>query len=242
MDNVDVSDDKKKISCSSSGGNVIISMPSIIENINTDLPIEGKEVSSGNHWTPQIHVYIKSILDECQRFRNIHQESFIYYDTINNWFGLVNIFLGCVITAIGSAASIIPGLSVPGFSYSIVLLGLISTTVSSMYKFLNYSEYAHNHLSASKKFLELSTNLTQIFLVTPVTDRDDARKIINMASRIFRTIINNVREPPESILKKNKLKSLTPDIALESTEGAEPQPAEETTQYFDQFIVGFQGN
>ena len=159
------------------------------------------EYVKGEDWTPDVEIYVKNISKKCIMFRNIHEESAIYYENLFNVFSIVLILL----SFISSCLTIIKLESIV-YSYITTLFTLLVSTSATVNKFLKWQEYSTRHRIGANKFLELNESISSQML-TRTSERINGIKYIKWAAKVFIQTRKTLPFPPNSILKKLNIDS-----------------------------------
>lgn len=151
-------------------------------------------------WNDSMLFYLNDIRTKSVAYRDIHEQSAIYCENRGNFFSFLLIFFSFVVTCVSG----IPFEELLCNSYyrlAIAILSLITTTLATITKFLNYQEYATRHRLGSQKFLELNQTITEE-LIRPQFKRTKGEKFVKWASASFRSIRKGLPYPPKKIQVK----------------------------------------
>ena len=171
-----------------------------IDKIDTN-DINKNSIIVINRWSPKVELYITNIADKCVRYRNLHESSFIFYNTRYEAFTLFII----VISFLGSVLSFVANVMGNNIYFGVIIFILLSfiTTMTTINKFFKYQELATKHRSASQKFLELNSSIKEEFLLS-TEERKDAITYVRNARKLFEEIVKSVPYPPLRVIKNMK--------------------------------------
>jgi len=161
----------------------------------------------GEGWSNEVEIYLNNISQKCIIFRNIHEESAIYYEKNFHYFSLVLIFFSFV----SSVITVLP-INHNLYNYITSITTILTATLATTNKFLKWQEYITKHKFGSQNFLSLNENITSQML-TNVHDRSHAIQYVRWAGKMFINIRKSLPFPPDSIIVKLNVND-DPDISL----------------------------
>jgi hypothetical protein len=168
-------------------------------NSNSIKSISDKEEGKGEGWNSELENYLYDVSVKCIEFRDIHEDSAIFYEKRFNLFSLLLI----IVSFINSAMDIVPFEHVI-YRYFITVISIFITTLATINKFLKYQEYSTKHRIGSQKFLELYKNITEEFLQDEKS-RINGIRYIKWVGKHFVEIQKALPFPPQKILDRLKL-------------------------------------
>lgn len=208
------------------------SRESNVESTNEILNIEYEGIKEptvqgfvGEDWSNDIQVYLLNISKKCKIFRNIHEESAIYYETRFRWFSIFLVIVPFTQSIV--AVTIITFYNNDYYKYFVSILSTCTTTLAIINSCLKWQEYATKHRIGSQKFLELNMYITEE-LLTLESKRMNGVSCIKWAGKTFCLVRKALPYPPISILKRLNVKDDDPDIYMskETESDVETPPIE----------------
>lgn len=171
-----------------------------------------------NDWTILVVLYALNLTKKCRAKRKIHDESSIFYQRRFNIVTIFLIVLGVLITAISQLP-----LSGVYFKYVIGILGLASTALAAIFKFLKYEALQAEHRLASQAFLDLNEEIHEQCILT-YKRRINGYIYLSRISKQFRNIVKQAPNPPKEVLEMLKTTNPDPDSNIEFGRYPRPPP------------------
>ena len=148
-----------------------------------------------SEWDTDMELHLHNICLKCVIFSQIHEDTAKMYNSYFNYFSLGLIFVSFV----ASLVSIIP-INHTSFNFINSIFAILTSSLATTNKFLQWHELATKHRIGSQEFLKLNENIS-LQLLTDRKNRPKPIEYLNTTSSMFLKIRATLPYPSNSINK-----------------------------------------
>lgn len=165
-----------------------------------------------NDWSSVVALYVLHISNKCKVKRKLHDAASKWFQSRYSMVTITAIIFGATITTLSTMP--LSEETTIYRRYVVATLGLLSTVVTAIIKFLNYEGIQTRHSMVAQKFLELRENIQVQFCLLP-PNRQNGYVYLLQVSKTFRSIVNEAPPLPQRLLDRMKTTNPDPDIEID---------------------------